>query len=151
MSQDRFSKQVAVVMGFLLYVLVAPRLALAQSVAPAGGPPPTIAAPSATASRPGAPQATDIFAGLNLSDGQKAKITEIRQNTRARMLVVSKDEKLTADQKEAMLVGLQRMEAGDIFNQLTPEQQKEVRKKLAAQRAADQQQRAQRSSSVAPH
>ena len=158
MTKLGFSKQVIVVVG-ILCAFAAPRLALAQNAAPAGGPPPSIAAPPPTIAAPPAPQssqrahqATDPFAGLNYTDDQKAKINEIRQNTKAHMDLVVKDNKLDAEQKQAMLQGFQRLEAGEIFKILTPDQQKEVRKKMAAQRAAEQQQRkTQQQPPVAPH
>lgn len=152
MSKGTFSKHVIVAVGFLLSPFLAPAPALAQSAAPAGGPPPMIAAPPAPQSSQRAHQATDPFAGLNYTDEQKAKINEIHQNTKAHMEVVIKDDKLDPSQKQAMLQGYQRLEASEIFKILTPEQQKEVRKKLAAQRAAEQQQRkAQQPPPVAPH
>ena len=159
MSKSSFSKQVIVAAGILLCAFGTPGLALAQSAAPAGGPPPMIAAPPPTIAAPPAPQssqrarqATDLFAGLNYTDDQKAKINEIRQKTKAHMDVVIKDGKLDPSQKQAMLQGYQRLEAGEIFKILTPDQQKEVRKKQAAQRAAEQQQRkAQQPPPVAPH
>ena len=76
---------------------------------------------------------------MSYTDEQKVKIDEIRKNMRARMDAVAKDDKLTPDQKQAMLLGLQRMETSDLFKVLTPEQQKEVLKKAQARRAADPQ------------
>lgn len=158
MTKSGFSKQVIVAVG-ILCAFAAPRLALAQNAAPAGGPPPTIAAPPSTIAAAPAPQssqrarqATDLFAGLNYTDDQKAKINEIRQNTKAHMDVVIKDDKLDSYQKQAMVQGFQRLEAGEIFKILTPEQQKEVRKKLTARRAAERDQpKPQQPPPVAPH
>jgi len=48
----------------------------------------------------------------------------------------SKDEKLNPDQKSSMLDGYWRMEQRQIFAELTPEQQQEVRSK--AKHAAEQ-------------
>lgn len=81
---------------------------------------------------------TDDFAGLNFTDDQKAKIEQVHKNTKARLDAVAKDEKLTPDQKEAMLEGFRRMERGEIFKVLTPEQQKEVRERVRARHAAEQ-------------
>jgi Spy/CpxP family protein refolding chaperone len=89
---------------------------------------------------------------LNYTEEQKAKINEIRQNTKTRMDLVVKDNKLDSEQKQAMLQGFWRLETGEIFKVLTPEQQKEVRQKLTAQRAAGQQQKkAQQQPTVLPH
>ncbi len=49
-----------------------------------------------------------------------------------------KDEKLTADQRDAMLEGYERMERGQVFNLLTTEQRKEVRERIRARHAAEQ-------------
>ena len=160
MSKSDFSKLLALAVGLLLYEFAAPGLALAQSAAPAGGPPPTIAAaPPRAIAAPPAPQSsqrsrqvTDIFAGLSYTDEQKAKINEIRQNTKAHMDVVIKDNKLDPDQKQAMLRGFQRLETNEIFEVLTPEQQKEVRKNLTKRRAAERDQpKPQQPPPVAPH
>lgn len=159
MAKSGFSKQVIVAAGILLCAFGTPRLALAQSAAPAGGPPPMVAAPPPTIAAPPAPQssqrarqATDLFAGLNYTDDQKAKINEIRQNTKAHMDVVIKDDKLDSYQKQAMVQGFQRLEAGEIFKILTAEQQKEVRKKVTARRAAERDQpKPQQPPPVAPH
>jgi len=51
---------------------------------------------------------------------------------------VVKDEKLTADQRDAMLEGYERMERGQVFKLLTTEQRKEVRERIRARHAAEQ-------------
>lgn len=86
------------------------------------------------------PGQTDDFAGLKFTDGQQAKIDEIRQDIKVRREAVVKDERLNTTQKEAMLEGYQRLENVQVFEVLTPEQQKEVRKKIVARRAAGRQQ-----------
>ena len=164
MSKGGFLK--VVVVGLFLYAFVAPGLVLAQSAAPAGGPPPLIAAPapavdaappaieapSVASSGRRARQATDIFAGLTYTDEQKAKIDQIRETTKAHMDTVIRDDKLSVDQKQAMLQGYQRIEAGQIFEILTPAQQRDVRKKLTTQRSAERQpQKPQPQPPVAPH
>ena len=55
---------------------------------------------------------------------------------KSRMDDVAKDEKLTPEQKEAMLEGLQLMESRQLLKLLTPDQQVEVRRKVLARRAA---------------
>jgi hypothetical protein len=84
----------------------------------------------------GDPRSTDEFAGLKFTAEQKEKIDEIRQRMAARKEVVLKSETLHADQKDAMVAGLGRMERGEIIKQLTPEQQKEVLKTARAAQAA---------------
>jgi hypothetical protein len=80
----------------------------------------------------------DDFAGLTYTDEQKAEIDKIRLDTKSRKAVVAKDEKLTADQKDAMLLGYTRMEYGRIYKVLSPEQQRQVRQRIRARRTADQ-------------
>jgi len=46
--------------------------------------------------------------------------------------------KYTDDQKDAMLQGYRRLERSQVFKLLTPEQQREVRKRISARRAAEQ-------------
>lgn len=151
MNKSGFSTPLAVAAGFLVYAYVAPGTALAQSPSPASGPPPTIAAPPAAQPRQAPHQVTDDFAGLNYTDEQQAKIDDIRRNMKARMDVVAKDSKLNPEQKQAMLEGLQRMEVAEIFKVLTPEQQKEVRQRATARRAAQQQrQKAQQQPTSVP-
>jgi Spy/CpxP family protein refolding chaperone len=82
------------------------------------------------------PRATDEFAGLKFTDDQRAKIDEIHRRMAARKDVVAKSQTLQADQKDAMIAGLGRMERGEIVKVLTPEQQKEVLKKARAAQAA---------------
>jgi hypothetical protein len=76
---------------------------------------------------------------LTFTDDQKAKIAQIRQNAKLRREAVVKNEKLTQGQKKVTLEGLQRIENSEIFRLLTPDQQAEVRKRMMARRAAEQQ------------
>jgi Spy/CpxP family protein refolding chaperone len=77
-----------------------------------------------------------LLEGLTLADDQKAKIAQIREETKSRMAAVADDKKLSPEAADAMLRGYQRMENGKILEVLTPEQQQEVRKRIAAWRAA---------------
>ena len=132
MKTKRIKKQVTVAAGFL-FVWLAPGLACAQDSAPGSAPPPPLASPEARKKGP-----LDDFVGLTYTDEQKAKIDQIRQTTRQHMDAVRKDEKLTPEAKQAMLEGYQRLEIGQLFEVLTPEQQTEVRKKAQARRAEQQ-------------
>jgi hypothetical protein len=80
----------------------------------------------------------DDFAGLNYSEEQKTEIDQIHRNTKAHMDAIVKDDKLTADQKDAMLMGYKRIEYGQVYKVLTPEQQKQVRQRVQARRAEKQ-------------
>ena len=135
LDKNRIAKRVAVAAGFFLLCAV-PALTGVQSSPSGTVQTPHMASPAALPKKSARP--TDDFAGLNFTDDQKAKIEQIHKNTKARLDAVAKDEKLTPDQKEAMLEGFRRMERGEIFKILTPEQQKEVRERVKARRAAEQ-------------
>ena len=145
-DKSRVGQRVLVVSGLLL--LFAPsRLVGSQSNssgAPATPHPALPAAPAKTDTRP-----IDDFAGLTLTDDQKTKIIQIRQNAKLRREAVVKDERLTQDRKDRMLEVLQRIEISAIFKVLTPDQQAEVRKRMMARRGAEQQGQKQ-SKQVAP-
>jgi Spy/CpxP family protein refolding chaperone len=133
MNKNQFAKRVAVAAGFFL-LGAAPGLTRAQS-----SPPPVLAphaAPPLARHKKATPP-TDDFAGLTFTDDQKAKIDEIHQNYKSRKNAVNKDAQLSQDQKVAMLQGFERMELGEVFRVLTPEQQLEVRKRVATRRAAE--------------
>lgn len=89
----------------------------------------------------------DLLTGITLSNDQKPRIEQVRKNMRARMDLVVRDPNENADQKQAMLQGLQRLELREVYLLLTPDQRTEVRNKVAAQRAAEQQQKVQESHS----
>jgi Spy/CpxP family protein refolding chaperone len=134
MGRKRLAKRVAVAAG-LCFLCVAPRLTLGQSAAPV--PTQTPNAASHGAQQKGDSQPQDYFAGLTYTDEQKAEIDKIRQEIKAHKDLVAKDDKLTPDQKDAMLLGYTRMENGRVYKLLTPEQQREVRQRVLAHRAAE--------------
>jgi Spy/CpxP family protein refolding chaperone len=138
MGKNRSAKAVAAAAGFFL-LCAAPGLNSAQT-SPSGPVPTHRVSPAAGPKAD--PGQTDYFAGLKLSDEQQAKIDEIRRDMKVRRDAVVKDERLDAAKKDAMLNGYRYLENGQVFEVLTPEQQSEVRKKVAAQRAAQRQQRA---------
>ena len=78
----------------------------------------------------------DLLEGLTLADGQKAKIDQIREETKSRLAAVANDKKLSPEAADEFLRGYQRNENARIFEVLTPEQQQEVRKRIATFRAA---------------
>jgi hypothetical protein len=135
MNKNRFGKPVAVAVGFFL-LCTAAGLTRAQSAAPGPAQTPRVASPGAQPKRDATPP--DDFAGLQYTDEQKAAIDLIRQQTKLHKDTVLKDEKLNADQKDAMILGYTRLEYGQIYRELTPEQKREVRKRNSARRAADQ-------------
>ena len=135
MNKYRFTKPVAVAAG-LIFLWLAPGLTRAQSAPPRSVQTSKVASTGAQANRNSLPP--DDFAGLTYTDEQKAEIEKIRLDTKSRKAVVAKDDKLTADQKDAMLLGYTRMEYGRIYKVLSPEQQRQVRQRISARRAADQ-------------
>jgi Spy/CpxP family protein refolding chaperone len=139
MSKNRSAKAVAAAAGFFL-LFAAPGLSSAQTSPSGRVPTPHRVSPAAGPKAD--PNQTDYFAGLKFSDEQQAKIDEIRRDMKVRRDALVKDERLDATKKDAMLNGYRYLENGQVFEVLTPEQQSEVRKKVAAQRAAQRQQQA---------
>ena len=133
MSKDAFVKTV-VAAGGLLFLCAAPKLALGQPSEPGAAPPAPMKAALPPRGKSAAPP--DLLQGLTLADDQKAKIDEIRKETKSRLAAVASDKKLSPEAADAMLRGYQRMENGKILEVLTPEQQQEVRKRIADWRGA---------------
>jgi Spy/CpxP family protein refolding chaperone len=133
MNKNRWVKRAAVSAGFF-FLCAAPKLTRGQSGLPGPGQRPRPAASAARTKKAAGP--LNDLAGLKFTPEQQAQIDQIEQDFKTRMDTVGKDDNLNKDQKDAMLQGLQRMESGEIFKVLTPEQQKEVRQKVLARRAA---------------
>ena len=132
MSKIAFVTTVIAAGGFL-FLCAAPKLALGQPNQPDAAPPAPMKSASAPHRKSAAPP--DLLEGLTLADGQKAKIDQIREETKSRLAAVANDKKLSPEAADAFLRGYQRMENGKILEVLTPEQQQEVRKRIAAWRA----------------
>lgn len=135
MNIDRLAIRAVFVAGFFI-LSAAPQLLHAQATRPALVQPPQMASPAARPIRDARP--TNDFAGLQFTDEQNGKIDEIHRRIAMRKEVVVKSETLNADQKEAMIAGLGRMERGEIVKLMTPEQQREVLKKVHPGQAAPQ-------------
>ena len=135
MIMNRLAIRATAVAGFF-FLSAAPGLMRAQVAQPAVVQPPRVGSAAPGPMRD--PRGLDDFAGLKFTDEQKAKIDEIHRRMATRKDVVVKSEKLDADQKEAMIAGLGRMERGEIAKLLTPEQQKEVLKRVRAGQAPPQ-------------
>jgi Spy/CpxP family protein refolding chaperone len=132
---NQFAKKLTAGAGFAL-------LCTAVGVAPAQGPP----GPPAQVQQTTLParakilaEPMDDFAGLKFTDDQQAKIHKIREDFQNRLDVVLKDDKLSPEQKGAMLQGFKHMERSEIYKALTAEQQVEVRKRILARREAARQ------------
>jgi Spy/CpxP family protein refolding chaperone len=131
MSRIAFAKTVVAAGGFL-FLCAAPMLAVGQPNQPGATP----HAPTKSASAPhGKSAPPDLLEGLTLADDQKAKIDQIRAETKSRLAAVANDKKLSPEAADAFLRGYQRNENAKIFEVLTPEQQEEVRKRIATWRA----------------
>ena len=129
MSKFGFVK--AVVAAGFLFLCAAPELALGQSSQPGAAP----AAPTKSALAPRGKSPPDLLEGLTLTDDQKSKIEQIREDTKSRQAAVARDKNLDAETADAFLRGYQRNENAKILEVLTPAQQKEVRKRIATWRA----------------
>jgi Spy/CpxP family protein refolding chaperone len=137
MNKNAFVKRVVVAGGFL-FLCAAPRLAFGQSSPPS--PPAALRRPVRSAPGQGRYiSPTEYLTGLTLTEDQKAKINQIREDTKSRLAAVAKDEKLGPEVKDAMAGGYQRIENSKIFEVLTPEQQQQVRRRIATLPAAAQQ------------
>ena len=116
-------------------------LSLDQSRAPGTATPPPA---SAALARTGNPNSKpDLFAGLTLTDGQKTKIDQIRNDTMSHLAAVARDKKLSPEVMDAMIQGFRRIEYGQILELLTPDQQRVVRKRMSDLKAAAQQRQQQ--------
>jgi Spy/CpxP family protein refolding chaperone len=135
MNKKRYAHSTAVAAG-IVFLFAAPGLACADSA-------PQSAVQTSKAAMPvaqgqGGSLPLEDFAGLTYTDEQRAEIDKIQRDTESRKNLIIKDEKLTADQKDAMLVGYARLEYESIFNVLSPEQQKQVQQRIRIRRAAGQ-------------
>jgi hypothetical protein len=136
MNKNRFARRVTLAAGFI-FLFAVPGLTRAQSSPPSSAStPPRTLVPAAHPRKDTPP--TDDFAGLQYSDEQKATIDQIHMDIKSLMDTVVKDEKLTAEQRDTMLAGYQRMERNQVFKVLTTQQQKEVLKRIRARQAAEQ-------------
>lgn len=135
MNKNRFRKPLAAAAGFI-FLCAAP--CVTRALSGPRGPAQTVNVASSRPQRKKNSLPPDDFAGLTYSDAQKAEIDKIRQAKKARKDAVVKDERLNADQKDAMLQGFSRIEYGQVFKVLTPEQQIQVRQRVRARREAEQ-------------
>ena len=133
MKMKRFAKQLAAGAG-LFFLCAMPVLTRAQSAPAAPVPiPPKTTRPTRVTKEPGP---IDDFAGLDFTDDQKERISKIHEDFKGRLDTVIKDDKLSPEQKGAMLQGFQHMERGEVYKVLTQDQQIEVRKRILARHEA---------------
>lgn len=135
MNKNRFAESVVVAVGLIL-LFAAPGRANTQNTQPAAASAPNAALPGAQSKNHSTLE--DDFAGLTYTDEQKASIDRIHRDSVTKKALIAKDADLTADQKDAMILGYTRLEYGEIFRALSPEQQREVRKRMSDRRLAEQ-------------
>ena len=133
MSKTAFMKAI-VAAGGILFLCTAPELALGWSSQPGAAPPAPMK--SAWAPRGKAAAPPDLLEGLTLTDDQQAKLDQIRAETKSHLAAVANDKAPSPEAADAMRRGYQRFENGKILEVLTPEQQQEIRKRIAAWRTA---------------
>ena len=133
MSKIAFVKTVVAAGGFF-FLCAAPELTLGQSSQPGAAPPAPMTSALAPRGKSAAPP--DLLEGLTLTDDQKTKIGQIREETKSHLAAVANDKQLSPEAADAMRRGYQRFENGKILEVLTLEQQQEVRKRIAAWRTA---------------
>ena len=135
-NRTRVGKRV-VVASALLLLLAGARLVGSQSNSSAAPSTPQTASPAVP------PKANALpLDGLKLTDDQKTRIAKIRQ-VEARREATIKNEALNQDRKETILQRLNLIETSEIFRVLTPDQQKEVQKRIADRHASEQQEQHQ--------
>ena len=131
-NRTRVGKRVLVASALLL-LLAGPRLVGSQSNSSAAPSTPHTASPAAAANAETLP----LVEGLKLTDDQKTRIAKIRQHVEARREAIIKNEALNQDRKETILQRLILIETSEIFRVLTPDQQKEVQKRIADRVSTD--------------
>jgi Spy/CpxP family protein refolding chaperone len=131
MSNFAFVKTI-IAAGGLLFLCAAPEWALGQSSQPGAAPPAPMNPASAPRGRSAAPP--DLLDGLTLADDQKTKIGQIRGETKSHMATIDNDKTLSPEAADAMRRGYVRLENGKILAVLTPEQQRQVLKRIAGWR-----------------
>ena len=137
MRKKKFAKSLAVAAGFMLmFAALGVARAHGASAGEGQNPTPTPALPGPQSN--GAVSPAEYFEGLEYTPEQKAQIDKIHQDAETKKATVAKDEKLTQDQKDAMLTGYTHLEYSSIFKVLTPEQQRQVRQKIRARKAANE-------------
>lgn len=134
MSRNLLAKTTGILVG-VGFLCAVPEMARAQRTLP-------VTVQTRNAVQPGSQPKKDAlppndFVGLNYTDDQKAEVDKIHRETESRKEAVAKDQQLTEDQKNALLLGYTRMEYGRVYRVLSPEQQRQVRQRISARKASD--------------
>jgi hypothetical protein len=132
MSKIAFVKTVIAAGGFF-FLCATPELALGQAIQPGAASPAPMKSSLAPRGRSAGPP--DVLEGLTLAEDQKARIGQIREETKSQLAALANDKKLSPEAADAMRRGYERFENVKVLEVLTAEQQQEVRKRIAAWRA----------------
>jgi len=120
--------------GALLFLCAAPGFAQSPNPSPVTAPTPRMEVPATPETQD--TKLKDLFGDLTLTEEERTKIKDIHRETARRIELVQKDTKLNADQKDAMITGIGRLERSQIFQLLTPEQKEAVLKRYRAEHGA---------------
>ena len=130
---NRIPKQLAITASFMLLSMF-PALSKAQNNA-------SDTAQEQTQAMPAQHDEKGAFlADLNLTDGQKAQIKQIREGARSQVDAVKNDSSLSADQKTTKIHEIRRASHEEVKKALTPEQRKMMHEKMREHRESKQQQ-----------
>jgi len=130
MNNIAFLRTVFTAGGILFLCLCAsPQRALGQSLQSGATTPAPASLQLSARGKSGA--AADLLQGLTLTAEQKTKIDQIRLDTRTRLAAVADDKSLSPEAADAFRRGYARFENTKILEVLTPEQQQQVRKRIA--------------------
>ena len=79
------------------------------------------------------------FAGLNLTDEQKAQIKQIRTDSKSQVDAVNADSSLAADAKQAKIREIRKGTHQQMSKVLTPDQRKQMKQNMRERRSQHQQ------------
>ncbi len=120
----RFSAKTLSMAGLLLTATFGPAT-FAQTSAQEPSSPPAASQPAQAG-----PKRGDRFAGLNLTDDQKAQIRQIRQNAKAKADATKADQSLSEADRRAKLKAIHRAARVQSRKVLTPEQRKQLKAQM---------------------
>ena len=130
MKMNKFSHSILSVGGLLLAGTFA-SAALGQSGTQEQSTPPAASQPAPRVHEHGG----DRFAGLNLTDDQKAQIKKIHEDTKAKADAVKADSSLSDTDKQAKIKALHRSAMKQARELLTPEQRQQLNANMRERRA----------------
>jgi len=129
MKTNKFLRSILGVSGLLLVGTFAPT-AFGQSGGQEQGTPPAAAQPEPRMHEHGG----DRFAGLNLTDDQKAQMKKIHEDAKAKADAVKADSSLSDADKRAKVKAIHHAAMKQAQALLTPEQRQELKAKMRERR-----------------